>query len=198
MELTQLFGITVEQLLSGEIPEPRLESDSGVSLKNIGQFIDGMINDIGNVFKSEPKDAPEAVDGAVDAQVVGENAGEEPAAEPSPEGGEDAAEADGIDLAKLLQMAPFMSKGAVEDMLRSWQAQADRGGNREICAVRGQRIFGIAHRRQRSGDQLGYAAPDRALFEEGGGRCIRPRDCDGGEVRSPGRRQRQKCRIECV
>lgn len=119
MELTQLFGITVEQLLSGEIPEPRLESDSGVSLKNIGQFIDGMINDIGNVFKSEPKDAPEAVDGAVDAQVVGENAGEEPAAEPSPEGGEDAAEADGIDLAKLLQMAPFMSKGAVEDMLRS-------------------------------------------------------------------------------
>ena len=55
MELTQLFGITVEQLLSGEIPEPRLESDSGVSLKNIGQFIDGMINDIGNVFKSDRK-----------------------------------------------------------------------------------------------------------------------------------------------
>ena len=120
MELTQLFGVTVEQLLSGEIPDSRLESESGGTLQNLGQFIDGMINDIGNVFKSEPPQAPEANDGAVDAQVVGEN-GDAP--EDNQESGEDGA----IDLAKLLQMAPFMSRSAVEEMLR--------GCNRKLTAA---------------------------------------------------------------
>lgn len=115
MELTQLFGVTVEQLLGGEIPGARLEGE-GDPVRNIGSFVNGVINDIGNLFKSEPEDAPEPVDGAMDAQVVGEDGAPESAAE-SPE----ADGSDGIDLAKLAQMAPFMSKAAVEDMLRRCQ-----------------------------------------------------------------------------
>ena len=115
MELTQLFGVTVEQLLGGEIPDARLEGE-GDPVRNIGSFVNGVINDIGNLFKSEPEDAPEPVDGAMDAQVVGEDgAPEAAAASPEADG------SDGIDLAKLAQMAPFMSKAAVEDMLRRCQ-----------------------------------------------------------------------------
>lgn len=107
VELTQLFGITVEQLLSGEIPEARMEDGTTLDerISNIGNFFSGVIDDIGNVFRSEPENVPEEMpdDGAVEAKVG--------------ESEDSAPEEDPIDLQKLLQMAPFMSKGAVEEML---------------------------------------------------------------------------------
>ena len=107
VELTQLFGITVEQLLSGEIPEARMEDGTTLDerISNIGNFFSGVIDDIGNVFRSEPENVPEEApdDGAVEAKVG--------------ESEDSAPEEDPIDLQKLLQMAPFMSKGAVEEML---------------------------------------------------------------------------------
>ena len=67
----------------------------------VGSFVNGVINDIGNLFKSEPQNAPapeEEEDGAQEAEVKTEKE--------SPEKPEN------IDLQNLLQMAPFMSKQA--------------------------------------------------------------------------------------
>lgn len=106
VELTQLFGITIEQLLSGEIPTERFGEDSSDDpLGNIGKFFNGVINDIGNCFKPEKKEFVEA----------------EFAEEPE-DGvcGEETSDAQKIDLQKLLQMAPFMSRETLEEMLRKY------------------------------------------------------------------------------
>ena len=61
VELTQLFGITVEQLISGDVPEARMESAQtppAPAQSAVGSFVNGVINDIGNLFKSEPRNAP--------------------------------------------------------------------------------------------------------------------------------------------
>lgn len=98
--LTQLFGITVEQLLSGEIPESRLEDREedafSERVHNIGSFVNNVINDIGSAFKGEEK-PPETSEEDRDA------APEEPQTN--------------VDLQKLLEMAPYMSKSAVSEML---------------------------------------------------------------------------------
>lgn len=112
VELTQLFGVTVEQLLNGEIPEARLESESGFDehMRNIGNFVNGVIDDIGNMFKPAPEDAK----------------GTEDAADSPAEETEKPDDSDGngqndhkmkIDLDELLTMAPFMSKSALSEML---------------------------------------------------------------------------------
>ena len=109
VELTQLFGITVEQLLNGEIPEARLENGTSFDehIQNIGNFVGGVIDDIGNIFRSEPSAAPQTPndDGAAEVEVVGDGEEQDPQKN--------------FDLQKLLQMAPFMSKGAVADMLKN-------------------------------------------------------------------------------
>lgn len=101
LDLTKLFGITVEQLLNGTVPEARLEREEPAG-NTIGSFVGGVIDDIGNLFKSEPREVPPADDGAVDAKVEGVPVG---------------APRDKVDLKSLVKMAPFMSKGAVEEML---------------------------------------------------------------------------------
>lgn len=109
VELTQLFGITVEQLLSGEIPEARLEEEEKSSsidehFQRFGSFVGNVVEDIGNVFKAE----------AAEAEIVSEEPEEKP---------EDEAEGSGenghanIDFKKLLEMAPFMSKKTVSEMV---------------------------------------------------------------------------------
>lgn len=112
IELTRLFGITVEQLLSGEAPaEPdKKEAPQDTPLQSIGNFVNGVIQDIGNIFKSdadrrEGEDAQD--DGAEDAEV-------------SPE---DIEGAEAMDVQKLLQMAPFLSKEALQEMLDKVKTQ---------------------------------------------------------------------------
>lgn len=111
--LTQLFGITVEQLLSGEIPEARLEEETAPSfedhLHNIGNFVGNVIDDIGknveNLFRVNAEELADA---------------EEPVEKPEDEAIADEKEeniAKSIDLKELLEMAPFMSKAAVSEML---------------------------------------------------------------------------------
>ena len=116
VELTQLFGITVEQLISGDVPEARMESAQtppAPAQSAVGSFVNGVINDIGNLFKSEPRNAPapeEEEDGAQEAEVKTEK--------------ENPEKPENIDLQNLLQMAPFMSKQALEEMLSGQKLSA--------------------------------------------------------------------------
>ena len=138
VELTQLFGITVEQLISGDVPEARMESAQtppAPAQSAVGSFVNGVINDIGNLFKSEPRNAPapeEEEDGAQEAEVKTEKE--------SPEKPEN------IDLQNLLQMAPFMSKQALEEMLSGQKLRIKmpdrliepRGG---LLLIRGEQLM---------------------------------------------------------
>ena len=107
--LTQLFGITVEQLLNGEIPEARLEEEAPSTLDdhlhNIGSFVGGVIDDLGNIFRNPEEKKTE------EAEAAAEESGEEETVENSEEPEKK------IDLKELLEMAPFMSKGTVSEML---------------------------------------------------------------------------------
>ena len=126
MALTGLFGITVEQLLNGEVPQDRLGAKPATfdeSIQNIGNFFNNIVNDI---FHPEKKSAEPADgdDGAEDAGIASEapetppeaaDASDAPAgdaAEPEGEEGDDA-----FDVKRLIQMAPFMSKSAVDAIL---------------------------------------------------------------------------------
>lgn len=110
MALTRLFGITMEQLLNGEVPEDRIEAPKPASpfeepIKNIGNFVDNIVS---GIFKPQPKDEPAEDDGVEDAEM--------PEIEPEA----DAEEAGGdeeFDVQRLLQMAPFMTKSAVDELL---------------------------------------------------------------------------------
>lgn len=121
MALTGLFGVTVEQLLNGEVPEDRLgakpSSPFDEPIQNIGNFFNNIVNDI---FHPEKKDA--ADDGAIDADAEAPET--EPEIDDAPQAQaeaetETASEAcdDAFDAQKLLQMAPFMSKSAVDAIL---------------------------------------------------------------------------------
>ena len=110
MALTRFFGITMEQLLDGEVPEDRVEPPKPAfpfeePIQNIGNFVTNIVS---GIFK--PKDDGAADDdGAEDAETrQGEGAeGEAPA---------DEAETP-FDVQRLLQMAPFMTKPAVDELL---------------------------------------------------------------------------------
>ena len=108
MEISRLFGITMEQLLSGEIPPERLENKSPLEepIRDIGNFFNNIVNGIFQTPKTE--DGDEEDDGAEDATPKEE----EPSAEP-----------EALDLEKLLQMAPFMSKAAVDQLLLEHRSQ---------------------------------------------------------------------------
>jgi len=120
VSLTRLFGITIEQLLEGEVLEDRVEPPKSASpfdesIQNIGNFVNNIVDSVGSIFRSERKDA--ADDGAEDAQAT-------KTAQESDEGNADAPESDAsgetaepFDVQTLLQMAPFMSKAAVDELL---------------------------------------------------------------------------------
>ena len=107
MALTRLFGITMEQLLDGEVPADRIEPPKPASpfeepIQNIGNFVN---NIVGSIFRPQ-KDG----EAAEDAEA--------------PEDGAETGEADGtledkdaFDVEQLIQMAPFMSKLAVDELL---------------------------------------------------------------------------------
>lgn len=118
--LTRLFGITIEQLLEGEVLEDRVEppktaSPFDESIQNIGNFVNNIVDSVGSIFRSERKDA--AGDGAVDAETAKptQESSEENADAPESDATGDNAEP--FDVQTLLQMAPFMSKAAVDELL---------------------------------------------------------------------------------
>lgn len=88
VELTQMFGITVEQLLSGEFPEARLEEESYASADED--------------YRTEDREC----ENKAEAEAPG-NEKKESAANGRVK----------IDFKEILEMAPFMSKGAVSEML---------------------------------------------------------------------------------
>lgn len=101
MDLTRFFGITVEQLFSGEIPEDRLASKSPFEepIRDIGNFFNNIVN---GIFRPESGD-----DGAEEAKTQ--------------------ADGEALDLDRLIQMAPFMSRAAVEEMLLRHRGQLTAG-----------------------------------------------------------------------
>ena len=115
--LTRLFGITIEQLLDGEVPEDRVEPPKPASpfdepIRDIGNFVN---NIVGSLFKTEKKDDED--DGAMDAEPAeGEQEGEG-ASEAEDQADGEGEEAEVFDVQRLLQMAPFMSKTAVDELL---------------------------------------------------------------------------------
>lgn len=113
MALTRLFGITMEQLLNGEVPPERLQPErTGLEepIQNIGNFINNIVSGIFQTPQSDDDAGTE--DGAADA--VTEEATEQP----------------DFDLEKLLQMAPFMSRAAVDALL---MAHKDRLTSADIA-----------------------------------------------------------------
>lgn len=105
LELTQLFGVTVEQLLNDDISQSRLKQEEKRvkhSVKEIGNYVNEVFNDIGNMFKAEPKETPCEEDAA---QTSVDSKSEETKAN--------------IDIKNLIEMAPFMSKSAVGEMLKN-------------------------------------------------------------------------------
>ena len=125
LDLTRLFGVTVEQLISGDIPEDRVPPKSPLEepLRDIGNFINSIFKPAEKKDKVEEKtDAPaeEEDDGADDPEIEVEihieqdDAAEAPAEE-SGEAPDD--EPSAFDLQNLFKMAPFMTKSAVDAML---------------------------------------------------------------------------------
>ena len=99
MDLTRLFGITMEQLLNGEVPEDRFRKDEHADdpIQNIGNFFNNIVS---GIFQP-PRTSEE------------ENAGKT----------EDETDDDGFDVEKLLQMAPYMSHEALDELLLKHRSQ---------------------------------------------------------------------------
>ena len=112
MDLTHLFGITMEQLLSGEVPQDRMETRSPLEepIQNIGNFFNSIVNGIFQPPKTDEVDPED--DGSEKTVIEEEASSEEPRDTVQP-----------LDLEKLLQMAPFMSKGAVDALLLDHREQ---------------------------------------------------------------------------
>ena len=117
VDLTRLFGITMEQLLNGEIPEERATEKSPLEepIQNIGNFVSGLVNGIFQPRKPENANPEAEDDGAEDAVPVEDETVNEEKEETVEEAAEP--EKEPLDLKHLIQMAPFMSKGALDAML---------------------------------------------------------------------------------
>lgn len=111
LALSELFGVTMEQLLNGEIPAERLGTDGGRDGR-IRSFVGGVFDELGSFFQTrgasagtagvaqEEKETPYTGEAVSEPEGVEKNSGVE------------------IDLEQLLNMAPFMSKSALTQMLK--------------------------------------------------------------------------------
>lgn len=127
--LTRLFGITIEQLLDGDVPEDRVEAPKSASpfdepIQNIGTFVNNLVD---SIFRPEKK----TVEEEEPASGSGDPEEEIDAAKAADETGAPEAEADPaqepFDVQKLLQMAPYMSKAAVDELLLENSARLSAG-----------------------------------------------------------------------
>ena len=98
VELTRLFGVTIEQLLSGSIPTNHEEEPQPDPLREIGRFVNEVTGSIGSLFSGSKGNNPDEF--ISEEHTECENV-----------------EAVLIDLDMLLNTAPFMSRSAVSDML---------------------------------------------------------------------------------
>ena len=98
MALAQLFGVTLEQLLTGDVPADRLrrEVPGDDPIQNIGAFFNNIVS---GIFQpAQPDD-----DGAAEASFDEKEA------------------AFTFDVEKLLKMAPFMSREALDELLLKYR-----------------------------------------------------------------------------
>ena len=81
MDLTRLFGITMEQLLSGEVPQERMEGKSPLEepIRDIGNFFNNIFN---GIFQTPKADEPAPEDDGAEETTIAEEA---PADEPGVE-----------------------------------------------------------------------------------------------------------------
>ena len=117
--LTRLFGITIEQLLEGDVPEDRVEPPKPASpfeepIQNIGNFVNNIVE---SLFRQEKSAAVREDDGAADAETGHPEGAGEDADQPAGEEGSDGEDREPFDARTLLQMAPYMSKSAVDEIL---------------------------------------------------------------------------------
>ena len=120
MALTRLFGITMEQLLDGEVPEDRVEPPKPASpfeepIQNIGNFVN---NIVGSIFRPKADSEASAGDEAAEAAPEADEAAEAPAGTAEDADSDEGEEPkNDFDVQRLLQMAPFMTKPAVDELL---------------------------------------------------------------------------------
>ena len=130
MNLTQMFGVTMEQLLSGDVPEDRTAPRNPIEegIQNLGSFVNSFVSGLTGAGKPEARDPEDAEATAPaedpEAEADGEpTVSETPADEKPAEPGEE----EPFDLANLLRMAPFMSKAAVEELLMAHRQALNAG-----------------------------------------------------------------------
>ena len=116
MALTQLFGITVEQLLQGEVPADRMGAPKPASpfeepIQNIGNFVNNIVT---GIFRTDKKEAEES---DAEEEEAPRSEPEFDAAPEQEEAQQGESQPERFDARKLLQMAPFMSKSAVDALL---------------------------------------------------------------------------------
>lgn len=112
LEISKLFGITMEQLLSGEVPQ-RYEKEQPIREQPIELKID--LNPLSQRVQEAVNEADkiinESADGASEnSEGNSETDAEESRAEASSQPDED------IDIEKIISMAPFMSREALNDI----------------------------------------------------------------------------------
>ena len=110
VELSRMFGVTLEQLLSGDV-DFRLEGREEPAAKPIELKLD--YTDIGTKVEKAVEDAEFAVH---EAEAVAE---EEPAAEEAPTAAGD----EKVNLDEVIKMAPFMSREALEEIVMRYNGK---------------------------------------------------------------------------
>lgn len=113
LSLTRLFGITIEQLVEGtgegeeDIRKEKMLDDH---IQNIGSFVSNVVDGIFHPgSEKKPEETSEEPVHAPEDESVAPRFSEDDASEGIPE--------DGFDVKKLLKMAPFMSREALDGIL---------------------------------------------------------------------------------
>ena len=107
MDLTGFFGVTVEQLLNGDVPSDRLENRGRTldeHVQNLGNFVNSIV---GGLFHGDKKAAEAEKSETIRTESAEQQV--DPSEEPE--------RTEAFDVQKLLQMAPYMSKPAVDALL---------------------------------------------------------------------------------
>lgn len=128
MTLTEIFGITVEQLVKGEIPEERIESRAKTpdrSLRDFGDSISGISHSYGEENDILETEKDEADNSAETPITMPETESDNSDSKDKKKMSESKAET--FDVQKLLKMAPYMTKQAVDELLLENQSSLSPG-----------------------------------------------------------------------